>query len=357
MPTWFRPGAEQLGEDAGLRAGVREVREEARALPVRDPRQEHLVEVAEHVRERLGALRRRGRQPRAQLARLDLREHGQLAHALEVATRPSRPRRRRPRGSSLAAASRSRPTGACSAPAPSSARPGAPGRRRARRSGAPSPSARRSRSRASAPASPASRACASRRSSRSGCELISRNVPVASAASTTFSTSTSEGLRTLMRAAREVADAVDVRVLHRVQHPLGRVLVEARVHRGHHPVELREHLVGDVELAVGADVHLDPLQDPERRQPLVERVDLLPLRSSRPSRRHVRVVADREVLVPERLRGARPSPRSSPCRPTRSCASAGRRAGRRARRAPAARRRGPPSSSPQFSRSSGGMYS
>ena len=63
-------------------------------------------------------------------------------------------------------------------------------------------------------------------------------------------------------------------------------------------------VVGDVELAVGADVHLDPLQDPERRQRLVERVDLLPLQLQPPVAQPRRVVADREVLVPERLRGA-----------------------------------------------------
>ena len=37
----------------GSAAGRREVGEVARALPVRDPRHEHLVEVAEHGRERL----------------------------------------------------------------------------------------------------------------------------------------------------------------------------------------------------------------------------------------------------------------------------------------------------------------
>ena len=38
-PDLVQPGAEQLGEDARLRAGGREVGEEARALPVRDRRQ------------------------------------------------------------------------------------------------------------------------------------------------------------------------------------------------------------------------------------------------------------------------------------------------------------------------------
>ncbi len=105
--------------------------------------------------------------------------------------------------------------------------------------------------------------------------------------------------------ARQVADAIDVRARHRVQHPLGRVLVEARVDGRHHPVELLEDLVGDVELAVRANVHLDPLQDPEGRERLVERVDLLPLQLQPPVAEPRRVVAHREVLVPERLRGAR----------------------------------------------------
>ena len=56
-PDLVQPRAEQFGEDTGFRASVREVREETGALPVRDRGQEDLVEVAEHVRERLGGLR------------------------------------------------------------------------------------------------------------------------------------------------------------------------------------------------------------------------------------------------------------------------------------------------------------
>src|SRR5437588_5902641 len=41
-----------------------------------------------HVRERLALLRRRERQLRGQVARLDLREHGQLVDPLEVVRRP-----------------------------------------------------------------------------------------------------------------------------------------------------------------------------------------------------------------------------------------------------------------------------
>ncbi len=57
-------------------------------LPVRDAGQEDLVEVAQHRLERLALLRRRDRQPRADLAGLDLREHRQLADALEVVGGP-----------------------------------------------------------------------------------------------------------------------------------------------------------------------------------------------------------------------------------------------------------------------------
>ncbi len=62
-------GDEELGEDSGLRAGDGEVAEEARVVPVRDPREDRLVEVAEDRLERLAMLGRRGRKPRAHLAR------------------------------------------------------------------------------------------------------------------------------------------------------------------------------------------------------------------------------------------------------------------------------------------------
>ena len=47
------PGDQQLGQDPGLGAGRREVGEVARALPVRDPRHQDLVQVAQHGGERL----------------------------------------------------------------------------------------------------------------------------------------------------------------------------------------------------------------------------------------------------------------------------------------------------------------
>ena len=79
---------QQLREDARVRRRDAEVGEEARVVPVRDARQQHAVEVGEHVGERLGRLGRRGRQARADLARLDRRHHVALADALEVVGRP-----------------------------------------------------------------------------------------------------------------------------------------------------------------------------------------------------------------------------------------------------------------------------
>ena len=64
------------------------VEKDARMLPVRERRQEQLVEVAEDVRERLGLLGRRRRQLRRELAGVHLGEHRQLGHPLEVLRRP-----------------------------------------------------------------------------------------------------------------------------------------------------------------------------------------------------------------------------------------------------------------------------
>ena len=84
---------QQLGEDRRLARGYGEVAEEARALPVRDRRQDQLVEIAEHVCEGLSLLgRRRGERP-PQVARSQARKHWELADALEIAGRPLESRR------------------------------------------------------------------------------------------------------------------------------------------------------------------------------------------------------------------------------------------------------------------------
>src|SRR5262249_35843568 len=62
--------------------------EEPWTLPMRDARQEDLVEVAQNVRERLSALGRRRGKLRARLSRPHLREHGKVADSLEVVRRP-----------------------------------------------------------------------------------------------------------------------------------------------------------------------------------------------------------------------------------------------------------------------------
>ena len=62
-------------------------------LPVRDRRQDQLVEVREQRGERLAGLGRRLGQPLEQPARLDLREHRQVGDTIEVGRRPLERRR------------------------------------------------------------------------------------------------------------------------------------------------------------------------------------------------------------------------------------------------------------------------
>src|SRR3712207_7311839 len=50
-------------------------------------------------------------------------------------------------------------------------------------------------------------------------------------------------------------------------------------------------------LPICADADLDPAQEPERREPLVQRLDLLPLRLEAAAAQVVRVVGDRQVVV------------------------------------------------------------
>ena len=123
------------------------------------------------------------------------------------------------------------------------------------------------------------------------------------------------------------------------------------------PVELGEHLVLDVQRAVGADVHLDPAQDPERLQARVYLLDLLPLRLEPSFAQVVRVVGQAQERVPAPFAVAAISSIEflpsgdhvewqciSPLR-SESSTSAGSRPSRAA------------ASSPPFSRSSGGMAS
>ena len=104
------------------------------------------------------------------------------------------------------------------------------------------------------------------------------------------------------------------------------------------PVELREQLVVVVGRAVGQDVGLGPDQHARCRR--ARRRSCAPARSGARSvvggdvvaeAVRGRVVGDRHVLVAALAGGRAPSPRSCCARRRRSCGSAGRRGGRRAR--------------------------
>jgi len=84
---------QKLGQDPRLRPRRREVGEEPGMLPVGDPRQQDLVEVAEHGREGLAHLGRRLREGLSDLPGLDLGQHRQFTYALEVGRRPLERRR------------------------------------------------------------------------------------------------------------------------------------------------------------------------------------------------------------------------------------------------------------------------
>ena len=117
---------------------------------------------------------------------------------------------------------------------------GAPARRRARGSAARGrgarPSRRRFRRRLRPPL-----ARVSIRSSRSGCELISRNLPFSRQPRRPRTRSRCRRVAAVELAAGGMADAIDVGVLERGDHPLREPvarLVESRVDRCHHPVAL-----------------------------------------------------------------------------------------------------------------------
>ena len=102
-------------------------------------------------------------------------------------------------------------------------------------------------------------------------------------------------------------------MVHRLDRSLRQLVAApalAGVDARHHPVQLGEHVVREVERRVGPDVALDPAQDAERRQALVRGRDLLALAADgvRVEPRHDRdrhgVVADRQVRVAALDRGA-----------------------------------------------------
>src|SRR4051812_13147071 len=196
-PVHVQGRDQKLGEDAWLGARVRDPRKEPRVVPVRQRRQHELVEIAQHRLERLRLLRRRLGQRRPQLAGCDPRGDRQLADPAEVVLDPGGRTceilaeggqrfffnfsicfhvRVFSTSSFVSHARRACPT-------PSSTNSSAP-------TSCPSESIT-----SFSPASRAARAFTSVRSSLSGCELISRNVPVSSAFSITRSTSTGAGGR------------------------------------------------------------------------------------------------------------------------------------------------------------------
>ena len=91
-----------------------------------------------------------------------------------------------------------------------------------------------------------------------------------------------------------------------------------------------QDVVRQVELAARQDVALDSPQHPERREPLVQRGDLLAPAADvvgrRPRTRPRAACGRRSPRTRSPARAPRaPSPRRSPCRPTRWCGSGGRR--------------------------------
>ena len=70
--------------------------------------------------------------------------------------------------------------------------------------------------------------------------------------------------------------------------------------RRDHPIEARELLRRDIDLAVRADVRLDARKDAELRVPLPHQLDLLELPGQTTFAQVMRVVGDRVVLVATR---------------------------------------------------------
>ena len=87
-PDRVQRRGEQLREDPRLGGRGREVGKEARMLPVRDPRHEDLVEVAQHRLERLPLVGRGLWEAGKDVAGPDLCQHRQVADTLEVVGRP-----------------------------------------------------------------------------------------------------------------------------------------------------------------------------------------------------------------------------------------------------------------------------
>ena len=156
------------------------------------------------------------------------------------------------------------------------------------------------------PASTASRTCSPARSSRFARPLTSSATPVSIAASIV----SLEIERVLGPVADEpsgrVAQAARRRMAHGFDDACGQFRARCALpamERDLHPVELGEHVLGNVEAPVGTDVALHAAQDPEWRKLLVGGRDFLALTPQRVAVEpgddgHAgRVVADRQILV------------------------------------------------------------
>ena len=81
-------GGQEIGEHAGSAAGDREVRHEARMIPVREAGHEHAFEVAHDLLERLGIFRRLRRERIDDVARPHAREDRVLVGVFQVVRDP-----------------------------------------------------------------------------------------------------------------------------------------------------------------------------------------------------------------------------------------------------------------------------
>ena len=130
------------------------------------------------------------------------------------------------------------------------------------------------------PASRAMRTCSSRRSSRSGSPFTSTARPCSASRSKTASRSTAFGGRRLISRPVGWLRAADVGRVERREHALRQLLARsalAAVDARLHPVELGEHVVGEVERAVPADVALGAAQERGTARAFVGLGDLLGL--------------------------------------------------------------------------------
>ena len=271
IPTWLSPAIEQLREDARLGPGRREVREEAWALPVREPRQRASLSRSSSTAENgSGSVGGRGRQA-ARIA------PGSTCDS--TGSSPTRSRYDATHSSASAPSSRKSLTSRASF----DVAPGA----RVQHLLLREPRTPRLRDAELRVAEGADRVRIGRDRDPDACLAREPGVRVAHVEPVGLRVDLErrprlDGVRddTLdvdrsavalqQPSTREVPDAVDVRVVHRAEDPLGRAAVERRVERRDHPVELGERVVVHVERAVGADVHLDPAEHAERRQPRVE---------------------------------------------------------------------------------------